>query len=152
MGVSMGPRYYDQVIVPSSPYYYPQPRRIIVVNRPINGMMPVLPPQFVPIHPNQRVLISPHPIIMGPHGPMIIRKKEKKTIDNLADYIDEQSLTKDMLEKGEQKNCSICLEDFVVGDKIIYLPCFHYYHSKCIEKWMHNSDKCPLCNNEIKFT
>ena len=74
----MGPRYYDPVIVPSSPYYYPQPRRIIVVNRPINGVMPVLPPQFVPVHPNQRVLISPHPIIMGPHGPMIIKKKRKK--------------------------------------------------------------------------
>ena len=53
--------------------------------------------------------------------------------------------------KGEQKNCSICLEDFVVGDKIIYLPCFHYYHANCIEKWTQSSDKCPLCNIEIKI-
>ena len=65
--------------------------------------------------------------------------------------LDEKEITQSILEKGEQKNCSICLEDFVVGDKIIYLPCFHYYHSKCIDTWVKNSDKCPLCNNEIKF-
>ena len=147
----MSPRYYDPIIVPRPTYYYPPPGRIIVVNRPVGGMMPIPPTQFVPINTNQRIIISPSPIIMGPHGPILIQKQKKKTVDNLSELIEEQSLTKDMLEKGEQKNCSICLDDFVVGDKIIYLPCFHYYHAKCIEKWMKNSDKCPLCNNEIKF-
>ena len=149
----MSPSYYDPIIVPRSPYYYPPPGRIIIVNRPIPGMTPAAQSQFIPINANQRVMVHQGPmIIQGPHGPAIlIPKQKKKTIDNLSQYIEEQSLTKDMLEKGEQKNCSICLEDFIVGEKIIYLPCFHYYHAKCIEKWMKNSDKCPLCNNEIKF-
>ena len=146
MGVSMGPRYYDPVIYPTPQYYNPYPaRRIIVVNRPMT-----LPPQFVPIHGNQRVMIAPNGMIMIPHGPPLQIVKQKKTIDNLGEIIGEQTLTKEMLEKGEQKNCSICLDDFVEGDKIIYLPCFHYYHSACIEKWTKTSDKCPLCNIEIK--
>ena len=146
MGSSVvGPRYYDPIIYPSYNYYNPYPaRRIIVVNRPM-----ALPPQFVPI-PNQRIIIGPNNMIMVPHGPPVHMVKQKQTIDNLGEIIGEQTLTKEMLEKGEQKNCSICLEDFSEGDKIIYLPCFHYYHSVCIEKWTKSSNKCPLCNIEIK--
>ena len=150
MGVSMNPRYYDPIYIPPSRYHYP-PTRIIYINPSMNGMAP-LPPQFVPIPPNQRIMYGPHQMIIIPHGPIPIPpKKQKKTIDNLGEIIGEQDLTKEMLEKGEQKNCSICLDDFVVGDKIMYLPCFHYYHSKCIEKWAHSSDKCPLCNTEINI-
>ena len=144
----MNPYYEEPIYVPPIQQYPYPPRRIIVVNRPMGGMV-AMPPQFVPLNPNQRVIISPHPLMMGPHGPVLM-KKQKRTIDNLGEIIGEQNLTKEMLEKGEQKNCSICLDDFVVGDKIIYLPCFHYYHAKCIEKWTKSSDKCPLCNIEIK--
>ena len=145
MGSSVGPRYYDPIIYPSYNYYNPYPaRRIIVVNRPM-----ALPPQFVPI-PNQRVIIGPNNMIMVPHGPPVHMVKQKQTIDNLGEIFGELTLTKEMLVKGEQKNCSICLEDFSEGDKIIYLPCFHYYHSACIEKWTKSSNTCPLCNIEIK--
>ena len=148
----MNPRYYDPIYIPPPRYHYPPPTRIIYINPSMNGMAP-LPPQFVPIQANQRIIYAPHQMLIVPHGPIVQLpiKKQKKTIDNLGEIFEEQELTKDMLEKGEQKNCSICLDDFVVGEKIMYLPCFHYYHSKCIEKWMQNSDKCPLCNNEIKF-
>ena len=97
----------------------------------------------------QQVLIRP--LVTSPQGQVLMQKPKKKTVDNLAELVEEKTLTKDMLDKGEQKSCSICLDDFVVGDKIIYLPCFHYYHSQCIEKWAHSSDKCPLCNTEINI-
>ena len=147
MGVSMTPRYYDPIYAPR-PYYYPPPGRIILINRPIAGMQPI-PPQFVPIPANQQVLIRP--MMTNPQGQVLMQKPKKKTVDNLAELVEEKTLTKDILDKGEQKSCSICLDDFVVGDKIIYLPCFHYYHAQCIEKWAHSSDKCPLCNTEINI-
>ena len=118
----MGPSYYDPIMYPR--YYNPYPAR--------------------------RIIVGPNNMIMIPHGPPLQLVKQKQTIDNLGEIIGEQTLTKEMLEKGEQKNCSICLDDFSEGDKIIYLPCFHYYHSKCIEKWTKSSNKCPLCNIEIK--
>ena len=160
MGVSMSPRYYDPIIVPRYNYYYPPPGRVILVNHPPPGMVPIQP-RLIPINGGaQRIILSPSPMVIGPHGPNTVvigpngpipKKAKKRTIDNLKELFGEQPLTKEMLEKGEQKNCSICLDDFVVGDKIIYLPCFHYYHAKCIEKWTKTSDKCPLCNIEISI-
>ena len=49
------------------------------------------------------------------------------------------------------KECSICLEEYSLEEKICYLPCFHYFHSECIKNWTKKSNRCPLCNNEIKF-
>ena len=91
--------------------------------------------------------MAPGPLQNMPHPMMPI----KKTIPNLKEIFGETELTQSILDKGEQKKCSICLEDFEIGNKIIYLPCFHYYHAKCIETWVKNSDKCPLCNIEIKI-
>lgn len=43
-------------------------------------------------------------------------------------------------------DCSICLDDYVQGDKIRSLPCGHFFHSACITKWLtERSCTCPLC-------
>ena len=50
----------------------------------------------------------------------------------------------------ENKRCIICLEDFKNDDKIIYLPCFHLFHEKCITDWINmNKGFCPLCRSII---
>ena len=52
--------------------------------------------------------------------------------------------------KEDDKACSICLEDFENNDKAIFLPCFHVFHSKCINDWLSKKDECPLCKISIK--
>ena len=148
-------------------YIYPN-SRIIYVNQPGTILVPQsnLPHGMVyPIGPNSRIIYTNNPnypntqIRINPApAPMLIpmpmnnvMPKQKKTIPNLGQLFEEVELTQSILDKGEQKKCSICLEDFEVGSKIIYLPCFHYYHANCIETWVKNSDKCPLCNIEIKI-
>ena len=165
--------YYNRRVI------YPN-RRIIYVTSPNTILVPqanlphgVMP---MPMNPNTRIIINNSPnmpngrIIMNPipygnpnvHGPLIIRPmpfpgmplpipQQKKTIPNLKEIFGETKLTQSILDKGEQKSCSICLENFELGTNIIYLPCFHYYHAQCIETWVKNSDKCPLCNLEIKI-
>ena len=166
--------YYNRRII------YPN-RRIVYVTSPNTILVPqgslphgVMP---IPINQNSRIIInnSPNmpngPVIPNPvpfanpnaHGTLIMNipfpfpgmpiqlQKPKKTIPNLKEIFGETKLTQSILDKGEQKKCSICLEDFELGTNIIYLPCFHYYHAKCIETWVKNSDKCPLCNLEIKI-
>ncbi|ETW08232.1 hypothetical protein, variant [Aphanomyces invadans] len=43
------------------------------------------------------------------------------------------------------KRCAICLSDFSDAQEIRVLPCFHTYHSWCIDKWLLNHAKCPVC-------
>jgi hypothetical protein len=74
-------------------------------------------------------------------------------INNLDEFtIDEEF-------KKKELQCSICLEDFKIGDKCIMLPCSdnsendsenHVFHSNCetcsgIGKWLERNNSCPMC-------
>eukprot|EP00808_Paulinella_micropora_P029241 g18856.t1 len=43
------------------------------------------------------------------------------------------------------KECSICLQDLVVGDWLRGLPCAHYLHRACVDPWLRTKDSCPVC-------
>jgi hypothetical protein len=46
----------------------------------------------------------------------------------------------------EDKNCPICMCDFEEGDELRILPCFHKFHTNCIDQWLCNESKvCPIC-------
>ena len=57
----------------------------------------------------------------------------------------------------ENLSCSICLEEFKIGEKCIKLPCKdhpHYFHKgndNCpgIMKWFEKSNTCPVCRTEF---
>ena len=156
MGIG-APRYYNPYYYPPPPYFYPPPPRMIYLNpSPMVPVPTVITPTTTPVITNGRmVMVTPTQPMINPMNVavpgQIPNSKIKNNIENITDFVEEQELTDSMLEKGKQKNCSICLENYFVGDKIIYLPCFHFFHSKCIQTWMKSSDKCPLCNVEIKF-
>ena len=71
--------------------------------------------------------------------------------NNLTKMLEEIELTKEILDKNQEKECVICLEQFSPGDIVTYLPCFHLYHYICIKSWVEQKSKCPLCNTVIKF-
>merc|ERR1712156_35664 len=48
------------------------------------------------------------------------------------------------------ETCCICLDDYVVGDKLRILPCGHAYHMKCIDPWLlKNKRVCPQCRKKV---
>lgn len=61
--------------------------------------------------------------------------------------IPERSETESSSQKGEDEHlgCSICTEDFKVGEDVRVLPCNHKFHPPCIDPWLINvSGTCPL--------
>ncbi|XP_039043275.1 E3 ubiquitin-protein ligase RLIM-like isoform X1 [Hibiscus syriacus] len=47
-------------------------------------------------------------------------------------------------EKDDVK-CSICQEEYVIGDEVGRLQCEHKYHAACIEQWLQVKNWCPIC-------
>lgn len=43
--------------------------------------------------------------------------------------------------------CVICQDDFAELDVLKLLTCGHYYHSRCVDKWLKDKQKCPLCKS-----
>ena len=75
------------------------------------------------------------------------RPTDKKFIEKLI--INE---IKDINKLGI-KECTICLQNFKIGDKIIHLPyCIHTFHSECIINWMNTNNICPLCKSALTLS
>lgn len=48
-------------------------------------------------------------------------------------------------DTDEHMGCSICTEDFTVGENVRVLPCDHKFHPQCVDPWLVNvSGTCPL--------
>lgn len=45
--------------------------------------------------------------------------------------------------------CPICLEKYVVNDKILNLECNHKFHKGCLSEWLKNNNTCPQCRENI---
>ncbi|KAG8083924.1 hypothetical protein GUJ93_ZPchr0010g10863 [Zizania palustris] len=51
---------------------------------------------------------------------------------------------------GDPLGCSVCLQDFQVGEVVRRLPsCRHVFHVPCIDCWLVRHGSCPLCRRDI---
>eukprot|EP01084_Bolivina_argentea_P258989 436843_1 len=85
---------------------------------------------------------------------IIMKKKNngvnKEIIERLPTFI--YCINNNTNSNGEcsDNQCRICLEYYIEGDTLRILPCFHFYHSQCIDTWLVKmSSKCPICKTSI---
>jgi hypothetical protein len=58
---------------------------------------------------------------------------------------------KDSASYDENLGCSICTEDFEMGQDLRVLPCDHKFHPECVDPWLLNvSGTCPLWYVNVK--
>jgi hypothetical protein len=47
------------------------------------------------------------------------------------------------------RRCAICLDAFLPGSFRKTLPCWHGFHTQCVDKWLRNVGACPICKHRI---
>ncbi|KAI4389375.1 hypothetical protein MLD38_001607 [Melastoma candidum] len=54
-------------------------------------------------------------------------------------------------ENSTSQSCAICLEDYIVGEKLRILPCCHKFHVLCVDAWLTSwRTFCPVCKRDAR--
>ncbi|XP_050207188.1 receptor homology region, transmembrane domain- and RING domain-containing protein 2-like [Mercurialis annua] len=54
-------------------------------------------------------------------------------------------------DNSTSRTCSICLEDYTVGEKLRVLPCRHKFHALCVDSWLTSwRTFCPVCKRDAR--
>ncbi|XP_063234618.1 E3 ubiquitin-protein ligase RNF126-A-like isoform X2 [Bacillus rossius redtenbacheri] len=56
-------------------------------------------------------------------------------------------ITEDQVGKSLQ--CSVCWDDFTLGEFVRKLKCEHIYHENCIVPWLQLHGTCPICRKSL---
>ncbi|CAD8210009.1 unnamed protein product [Paramecium pentaurelia] len=51
----------------------------------------------------------------------------------------------------DHMKCLICLCEYEEEDQVKTIPCLHYFHDDCIDRWLKKSRHCPICKNELEI-
>lgn len=76
--------------------------------------------------------------------------EERIKIDNEQKICDSCIFNEYIRKKTLKKidNCMICLKD-TYEDENVKTKCNHNFHEKCLNDWLKNNRKCPLCRMKI---
>ncbi|XP_077211967.1 E3 ubiquitin-protein ligase At1g12760-like [Tasmannia lanceolata] len=53
---------------------------------------------------------------------------------------------------AEDAVCCICLAKYADNEELRELPCTHFFHMECVDKWLKINALCPLCKSDIGET
>uniref|UniRef100_A0A0A9DGL0 RING-type domain-containing protein n=1 Tax=Arundo donax TaxID=35708 RepID=A0A0A9DGL0_ARUDO len=56
---------------------------------------------------------------------------------------------KERIVSAEDAVCCVCLARYMDNDDLRMLPCAHFFHKECVDKWLKINALCPLCKAEI---
>ena len=69
-----------------------------------------------------------------------------KDIDNRLSKCQKIKKTDKLLDE----TCFICMDNYKINELKRILPnCSHYFHKKCVDKWLKKRASCPVCRDEL---
>lgn len=80
------------------------------------------------------------------HDPAVLAEARKRGLSKW-DFTKLPSFVFTDFKEVSNKDCSICLGTFDLGEMVTELPCDqkHSFHSPCIRSWLERQNSCPLC-------
>ena len=72
----------------------------------------------------------------------------------IVQALPERKITTDFLVRQEDeafKKCMVCIMEYEDGETVRTMPCLHFFHTDCIDKWLLSRGRtCPICKFDIK--
>ena len=66
-------------------------------------------------------------------------------------FIKRTAAAADGEEEEEADKCTICLSEFEVDEDVRRLPCMHLFHVECVDQWLSQNKRCPICRSGLKI-
>ncbi|PIK47037.1 putative E3 ubiquitin-protein ligase RNF38 isoform X2 [Apostichopus japonicus] len=108
--------------------------------------LPNLPPYVEPDQDDYERLLD-----LAEHlGPAVPQGLAVEVLSRLPTFRFQESDSGHQL-KEEDKSCTICMGDYETNEELRRLPCFHAYHTKCIDKWFEQNSACPICRVRVQL-
>ena len=61
------------------------------------------------------------------------------------------SATEESTRDEAQIKCMVCLVEYQVDEELRTMPCLHYFHRECIDKWLlERGSTCPICKFNVR--
>ena len=78
-----------------------------------------------------------------------------QVVQSLPDHkITEEFLLRQAAKDDENetnRKCMICIMDYEQEENVRTMPCLHFFHTECIDKWLlTRSTSCPICKFDIR--
>lgn len=81
---------------------------------------------------------------------------QNNTPSHVIEQLPVRELTQTEVENNLKKqdeglrSCLVCLCDYAPEEEVRTMPCLHFFHKECIDKWLGKSNSCPICKFDIK--
>eukprot|EP00826_Nyctotherus_ovalis_P065921 TRINITY_DN970_c0_g7_i1.p1 TRINITY_DN970_c0_g7~~TRINITY_DN970_c0_g7_i1.p1 ORF type:complete len:230 (+),score=67.91 TRINITY_DN970_c0_g7_i1:189-878(+) len=146
--------------LPMSPYYWPSAASVAHIqphaNLPDDHLEEPLQPAATHYDFASEVLESDEEIIDAFNEPMEelllleLEEESKMMLEDLAKEVI-KIIPAHPFEKQNDMNeeCPICLEIYKLKDSVKTIECGHTFHEQCIDQWLVNVLKCPLCRHSL---
>lgn len=76
-----------------------------------------------------------------------INRCPSRTLEEGDDLLRPRTQQQEADRANDEHRCSVCLEQYQVGDVVRTIPCFHSFHASCIDPWMREKAECPVCKH-----
>jgi len=70
---------------------------------------------------------------------------DNESVTGLSDSEIDALQSKVLKKQLPDQRCCICLSNFEKGETVRVLGCKHHFHKDCVDQWLKQNRKCPLC-------
>lgn len=77
------------------------------------------------------------------------RGLDERALDRLPEVVINTAVMQQLRTHDSEAMCAICHEDYILGQRVLELPCGHFFCGDCGRQWLRRNSSCPVCRTEV---